>query len=193
MNETRLGGGVVYRLHGGGHLRGRQDWLKGTVEPRLIAVTKLPMPRDERFQYIAILGDLDHKKFCYEVANRFGKDIELYFTNYHQARWLETHRPDLVVRDPAGNYPSDHSLGSIFEYHFATEPKFRIRYGAWLIEDLRPGSPFVSDYWGVHPSRLYQVCDCGPGSLHRCAPYLFQFALLGCVACFLVLFYFSQH
>jgi len=77
------------------------------------------------YKFIAILGDLKHKSDIYLLAGNFGPDIEAYFTAVFQAQYLKNHKPELVPPpDAAGHPPSDHTVSTVFEYHYYTDPYF---------------------------------------------------------------------
>jgi hypothetical protein len=80
-------------------------------------------------QFQAVLGDLDHKRDVYLAVGTYGPAAERYFTNRHQASYLRRYRPDLVP-PPAqpGQPPSDHTLGTVFESTYFTDPLFRSEY-----------------------------------------------------------------
>jgi hypothetical protein len=93
-------------------------------------MVSVPAPAD---QFTSIIGDLRHKIDCYLVAGSFGPAVERFFTNASQADYLRSYYPDLVPpKDPAGNPPSEHTLGSIFELHYARDPVFVSKYLNWL-------------------------------------------------------------
>jgi len=77
----------------------------------------------------AILGDLQHKTDVYIYFNSYDSDVTWRFSNEAQGSYLKRFERDLVP-PPAqpGQPPSDHTLGTIFEYHYYTSPGFRSRY-----------------------------------------------------------------
>jgi len=85
--------------------------------------------RDAVDQFTSILGDLLHKQDLYMFFLDFGPDVEKFFSNKSQAKYLRLVYPDLVPKpDPSGNEPSDHTLGTIFELHYYSELSFRMAY-----------------------------------------------------------------
>jgi len=81
------------------------------------------------YQFAAILGDLEHKRDVYLAVHDFGQVPEQYFTNSHQARWLRSFRSDLVPPPASpGQPPSDHTLGTVFEFHYYSDISFRLLY-----------------------------------------------------------------
>lgn len=97
------------------------------------------IPSSERhlYQFSAILGDLLHKQDVYLLFGDFGSGPEAYFSNHSQASFLRTHFPELVP--PPGSPdqpPSDHTLGTVFEYHYYTHLGFKLHYLAWLRHDV---------------------------------------------------------
>jgi hypothetical protein len=91
-------------------------------------------PADQRsYQYTAVLGDLLHKTDVYVHFGDYGPVPEPYFTNFHQATYLRNNYPELVPPPASpGQLPSDHTLGTIFEFHYYISPAFRSRYLAHL-------------------------------------------------------------
>jgi hypothetical protein len=84
---------------------------------------------DRIVQFTAILGDLKHKNDVYIELQDFGPHVDLYFSNKSQAAFLRRHYPDLVPPPASpGQPPSDHTLGTIFEFHYYTELEFRLFY-----------------------------------------------------------------
>lgn len=104
----------------------------------------------------AFFGDLDHKREIINKYQRLGNETQSFFDNRHQAWYVKKFFPDLVVKVPNSQPPSDKTVGTIFEYHFHTSVAFRFAYLRWL-----PGAlafaPF-EDYELV-PDR--QILDLG--------------------------------
>jgi hypothetical protein len=98
----------------------------------------IPQPERRAYQFAAILGDLLHKQDCYLAFGDYGAVIEPYFTNENQASWLRANFP-LLVPPPAqpGQEPSDHSLGTVFEFHYFSDLHFRLTYLAWFRLELQ--------------------------------------------------------
>jgi len=93
----------------------------------------LPPHSTSSYQFAAILGDLQHKLDVYLTVGTYGPIAEAYFPNSAQATWLRTHYPELVP-PPAqpGQPPSDHTLGTVFEFHYYSDLPFRVNYLTWL-------------------------------------------------------------
>lgn len=87
----------------------------------------MPLTIDSKIQFTAILGDLQHKTDVYISLQDFGPDVERFFANHSQAEFLRDHFPELVPDQP-GSPPSDHHLGTIFEFHYYFDLAFRFRY-----------------------------------------------------------------
>jgi len=80
-------------------------------------------------QFTAILGDLSHKTDLYLEFKTFGPVVEFYFTNRHQANWLRKHHPELVPPpEQPGQEPSEHTLGTAFEFYYYSDLAFRLQY-----------------------------------------------------------------
>lgn len=81
-------------------------------------------------RFESVLGDLEHKKDVIVHFARWDTDfLNDYISNTAQANWLKDNRIDLVPpADPAGNLPSDHQLGTIFEYNYFISVVFRHHY-----------------------------------------------------------------
>lgn len=97
------------------------------------ARTDKPYYTRPSYRFAAYLGDLEHKK---DVALHFGvvnPETQVYLSNAHQAEWLRVQFPHLVP-PPAqpDQIPSDHTLGTIFEYQYQCNPSFRVAYLDWL-------------------------------------------------------------
>jgi hypothetical protein len=89
------------------------------------------------YQFAAILGDLDHKKDVYLLVGTFGPRAEAFFTNQAQADFLRSHFKELVPpNNPNGTPPSDHTVGTAFEFYYATRQSFRVHYTFWLRQVL---------------------------------------------------------
>jgi len=78
------------------------------------------------YKFTAVLGDLRHKETIYL---RFGSAsltvVRRLLTNSEQAAYLKIRHPDLVpTPGPGEQPPSDHTLGTIFEYNYYTDPAF---------------------------------------------------------------------
>jgi len=98
----------------------------------------IPQPERRTYQFAAILGDLLHKQDCYLAFGDYGSVVEPYFTNESQAAWLRTNFSSLVP-PPAqpGQDPSDHTLGTVFEFHYFSDLHFRVTYLAWFRLELQ--------------------------------------------------------
>lgn len=100
--------------------------------PSLLCESSLSMQltsKDRCVQLTSILGDLKHKEDVYLELQDFGPHIEAYFSNESQAQFLRRHYPELVPPPASpGQPPSDHTLGTIFEFHYYTELSFRLFY-----------------------------------------------------------------
>jgi len=84
---------------------------------------------DRNVQFTAILGDLKHKNDVYIELQDFGPRVDGYFSNKSQGLFLKRHFPDLVPPPASpGQPPSDHTLGTIFEFHYYTDLEFRLFY-----------------------------------------------------------------
>lgn len=82
-------------------------------------------------QYKAILGDLQHKTDVYILIGDFGPVAEQFFSNSHQADYIRQQRPDLLPENPS-QPPSDHQIGTIFEFYYFVDPYFRSVYLAYI-------------------------------------------------------------
>jgi hypothetical protein len=88
---------------------------------------------DRTVKYTAILGDLQHKLDVYKLFVNFGPIVEQHLSNRAQGEYLKLKYPELVPgKDPSGNDPSEHTLGTIFEFHYYTDPYFCGLYLNWL-------------------------------------------------------------
>jgi hypothetical protein len=99
----------------------------------LAAVSSILLPgstSDRWVQFAAILGDLEHKKDVYLSRREFGTPaVDTLLTNRHQATYIRQYYPELVPdKDPSGNPPSTHTLGTIFEYKYYTDVQFKLIY-----------------------------------------------------------------
>jgi len=84
---------------------------------------------DRIVQFAAILGDLEHKKDVYVALRDFGPQVDRLFSNASQAAYLRRYRPDLIPPPaPNGTLPNDHALGTVFEFHYYTDIRFRLDY-----------------------------------------------------------------
>jgi len=85
-------------------------------------------------QFASLIGDYQHGLDVHLITGKFGPVItRTYLTNEAQARWLKEHYPGLVPgKDPQGNPPSNHQLGSIFECNYNRDIAFRVTYISWL-------------------------------------------------------------
>lgn len=99
----------------------------------------IPPSDRHTYQFTAILGDLLHKQDCYLLYGDYGKSIEDFFTNEHQAKFLRSYFPKLVP-EPAqpGQEPSDHTLGTVFEFHYFSDLHFRLIYRDYFLKELAP-------------------------------------------------------
>lgn len=93
----------------------------------------------ESIQFTAILGDLLHKQDVYVTKQNFGPEIDRFFSNHHQANYLRAFRPDLIPPPASPNQPpNDHTLGTVFEFHYYSDLNFRFTY----IQRLRQSPDF---------------------------------------------------
>jgi len=84
---------------------------------------------DKNTQFTALLGDLQHKQDVYLLFADFGPHIDRYFSNSSQASFLRSYFPELVPEpSQPGQIPSDHTLGSVFEFNYYTSLPFRFKY-----------------------------------------------------------------
>jgi hypothetical protein len=98
----------------------------------------IPQPERRTYQFAAILGDLLHKQDCYLAFGDYGVNVESYFTNESQAAWLRSNFPSLVPPSSQPDQPpSDHTLGTVFEFHYFSDLHFRLSYIAWFRTDLQ--------------------------------------------------------
>jgi hypothetical protein len=99
-----------------------------------MTLTQICKPRTDKERELAhLIGDAKHRIAVYTALGEYGSQVDNKFlSNAAQARWIKAYRPDLVVRDPSGNYPSDHSLGTIFEIEFNCTRSFKSQYLGWL-------------------------------------------------------------
>jgi molybdopterin-guanine dinucleotide biosynthesis protein A len=84
----------------------------------------------------AYLGDISHKKHVVEHFQQIGELVNSYFSNSHQAWYVQTYHPELVPDSRAGQRPSIHTIGTIFEHNFQTDTQFRFEYLRWLPVEL---------------------------------------------------------
>lgn len=84
----------------------------------------------------AFLGDLSQKKHVVEHFQQIGELVNSYFSNSHQAWYLQTYHPELVPDPSFGQRPSIHTQGTIFEHNFVTDTQFRFEYLRWLPQQL---------------------------------------------------------
>lgn len=103
----------------------------------------VPLENRSRYRMTAIFGDLQHKLDLYTRYQAYGPAVEAFFTNQHQACFLREHFPSLVP-PPAqpGQPPSDHTLGTVFEFHYHSDLDFRFTY-LRLLPDLPSGLVFT--------------------------------------------------
>jgi len=80
-------------------------------------------------QFIAILGDLQHKQDVYLSRQNFDVATTCLFANCEQAGWLLDNRRSLIP--PGYNY-NNHSLGTFFEFYYYSDAAFRFQYFADL-------------------------------------------------------------
>lgn len=86
-------------------------------------------------QFIAILGDLHHKRNIYSKYTRFGPVIDQFFDSRHQAAWLRDYYPSRVPADnPGTGPPSDHRVSTYFEYFYEVDPMLRAKYLGTLVD-----------------------------------------------------------
>lgn len=95
----------------------------------LCSIDLMISTKDRTVQFTAILGDLKHKEDVYVYFQAFGPEVERYLSNSSQANFVRKVYPDLVpVPSSLDQPPSDHTLGTIFEYHYYSDITFRFRY-----------------------------------------------------------------
>lgn len=85
----------------------------------------------EHYNLTAHLGDSRHRHDVVSLFDSVAKSL-LYFTNEHQAEYLRTRYPALIPPPQNGNPPSNHTLGTIFEYNYEKYIEFRCRYIVWI-------------------------------------------------------------
>jgi hypothetical protein len=107
-------------------------------EPTQTLCSIIPQPERRTYQFTAVLGDLLHKQDCYILYQDYGPQVELYFSNENQAYYLRKFFSKLVP-EPAqpGQVPSDHTLGTIFEFHYFCDLHFRLAYQRWFIDQVQ--------------------------------------------------------
>jgi hypothetical protein len=97
----------------------------------------LPQESRHDYKFSAILGDLQHKLDVYFICGDFGRIPEQFFSNEHQADYLRTHRPDLVPPSVVPDQPpSVHTLGTVFEFHYYSDLRFRFDYKQFILRLL---------------------------------------------------------
>ncbi|QYU59135.1 hypothetical protein [Sclerotinia sclerotiorum deltaflexivirus 3S2] len=84
----------------------------------------------------AFLGDISHKQHVVEHFQQIGELVNSYFSNSHQAWYVQTYHPELVPDSRVGQRPSIHTIGTIFEHNFQTDTQFRFEYLRWLPVEL---------------------------------------------------------
>lgn len=84
--------------------------------------------------YAAAIGDAQHRLDVHLILGTFGNRIDReYLSNNSQSIWLRENYPQFVPpNDPAGNPPSVHRLGQIFETNYANNTQFRVTYIGYL-------------------------------------------------------------
>jgi hypothetical protein len=102
--------------------------------------TKLePDVNDELFsknyKFTAAIGDLDHKKFVYQFfGSTSDKVVRDLITNRNQALYLQKFNPGLIpLLDEPGTKLNDHSMGTVFEYRYATDKRFVTEYMMYIM------------------------------------------------------------
>jgi len=98
-------------------------------------------------QFIAVLGDLKHKTDVYRHFATLGLIVDTYFRNSHQAWYILEHWSKLAPEPSQVNQrPSAHTLGTIFEHAYETDPFFALSYLRTLPPTLEPAPELPSDY-----------------------------------------------
>jgi len=100
----------------------------------MMTLLRICKPKSDHERELAhLIGDALHKAEVYTALGDFGEAVDKQFlSNAAQARWIKKYRPDLIKRDPSGNLPSEHSLGTILEIEYATSRAFQSTYKRWL-------------------------------------------------------------
>lgn len=114
--------------------------------PELSRTLRAIVPEADRrsYQFSSILGDLQHKQDVYLSFLDYGKVPEAYLTNEHQAYFLTSRFPELVPPPASpGQPPSDHTLGTVFEFHYYSNLSFRLAYLRFVYAREPPLPSFV--------------------------------------------------
>jgi hypothetical protein len=97
----------------------------------------IPDNQRHSYKFSAILGDLQHKIDVYLLCSNFGSVPESFFSNSSQAHYLRTHCAHLVPPpEQPGQVPSDHTLGTVFEFHYYSDLRFRLDYRAFVLRSV---------------------------------------------------------
>jgi len=90
----------------------------------------------DNYKFIAALGDLRHKESVYVHFRSTSDPLVLrLLRNDEQADYIRRRYPHLVPSpQPDQPPPSDHSIATVFEYQFYTDPFFVSHYLTFLIE-----------------------------------------------------------
>lgn len=107
------------------------DFLTATASR--VSLVQPPIVNQSRSdKFLAVLGDLDHKRQVYLFFGTASAPCVLaLLTNAEQANYIRVRRPDLLP-DYIDNPPSDHNIATIFEIHFYSDPVFIREYLLFL-------------------------------------------------------------
>lgn len=132
-----------YDKHMAQHVRAR------LVEDQSLTKSLPPTNLDSLFtssyKFSALIGDLDHKRMLY-FTFRSGSHptVLMLVRNETQGKYLMKFRPDLLPPPSAGE-PHWHELGTIFEFHYATDPDFACSYILYVMPLRLSGHALTTD------------------------------------------------
>jgi hypothetical protein len=115
-----------YDKHVSQHVRARLVEEQSRVKS--LPPTGLDSLFTSSYKFSALIGDLDHKRMLY-FTFRSGSHptVLMLIKNETQGKYLMKFRPDLMP-PPSSGEPHWHELGTIFEFHYATDPDFACSY-----------------------------------------------------------------
>jgi len=84
----------------------------------------------ERSNYAAWLGDTEHRLDCQKrIGELNDQELQRYVTAKAQAEYLRTRFPEAVPpKNPNGTPPNDHTISTVFEILYHTQPQFSAVY-----------------------------------------------------------------